>query len=76
MGEEHEKILSDVTYFFNSRGLLKADNSTAVKAVLPAAGTPGAQRSGWQIKDVIENYLIIIGYSLKLENCVECYENY
>lgn len=76
IGEEHEKILSDVTIFFNSRGLLKADNTDSGETVLPAAGTPHAQRSGWQIKDVIENYLIIIGYSLKLENCVECYENY
>jgi hypothetical protein len=72
IGENDEKTISDITYFFNSRGLLNAGSPKANGQVLPVSGT--SDISGWTVKQVIENYLVLIDYTLKLEKTVVCYE--
>jgi hypothetical protein len=94
-----EKTISDITYFFNSRGLLIADSDPkAGGEVLPAAGKADADRPdplapirngglltgleasaskagpGWTTRQIVENYLTVIDYTLKLEKTVSCYE--
>ncbi len=77
-----EKILSDITYYFNSRGLRRDAGQTGnngaetVAKILPQTGAPGPDRSHrWTVKQIVANYLDLIDYTLKLERTVECYEN-
>ncbi len=72
IGEKDEKTISDITYFFNSRGLLDAGSTKADGEVLPVSNSTDV--SGWTIKQITENYLIVIDYVLKLEKTIECYE--
>jgi len=72
IGGKDEKIISDITYFFNSRGLLNASSSKSSGEVLPITSTTDI--SGWTIKQIIENYLVLIDYTLKIEKTVYCYE--
>lgn len=76
LGGEDEKILSAYTYYFNSGGLrLDADGGATVRGkVLPKAGTPHAAGSGWTMRNLAENYLLVIDYVLQLEKTVDCYE--
>ena len=69
---KNEKTISGITYFFNSRGLLDAGSAKAGGEVLSGSNAPGAD--GWTIKQIVENYLVIIDYVLKLEKTLECYE--
>ena len=82
-----EKTISDITYFFNSRGLLTVDSNTKTGGeVLPTAGKTDTDGSapleaftskagpGWTTRQIVENYLRVIDYSLKLEKTVSCYE--
>jgi len=73
---EDEKIISDATYYFN-HGVLRTTGSSDSKTsgeVLPAANAAGTDRPHWTIRQIIENYLIVIDYVLKLEKTVQCYE--
>lgn len=72
IGEKDEKTISGITYFFNSRGLLDAGDPKADGQVLPV--TNSTDVSGWTIKQIVENYLIVIDYTLKLEKTLDCYE--
>lgn len=73
IGEKDEKTISDITYFFNSRGMLNAGSAKSGGEILPAPDAPGV--SGWTIKQIIQNYLILIDYILKYEKNMEtCYE--
>jgi hypothetical protein len=73
IGEKDEKTISDITYFFNSRGLLDAGGTKTSGEVLPAADPSGV--TGWTVKQIVQNYLILIDYVLKYERNVEtCYE--
>lgn len=73
---QDEKTLSDITYFFNSRGLRSpSDSNTKTgREILPEASSAGAGRS-WTIKQLVTNYLVIIDYALQLERTVDCYES-
>jgi len=72
-----EKILSDVTDYFNARGLRRDDagdrDPETGAEVLPGAGTPDPGRPHWTVRQIVENYLTLIDYTLKLERTVECY---
>jgi len=73
---EDEKIISDATYYFN-HGMLRTTGSSDSKTsgeVLPASDASGSDRPHWTIRQIIENYLIVIDYILKLEKTVQCYE--
>lgn len=76
LGGQDEKILSAYTYYFNSGGLRRdADGGATVRGeVLPETNTPHAAGSGWTMKNLAENYLIVIDYALQLERTVNCYE--
>jgi hypothetical protein len=69
-----EKTISDVTNFFNSRGVRNTGDPKTDRKVLPQASAADADRPGWTTKQIIENYLQIIDYALKLENSMKCYE--
>ena len=73
IGANDEKTFSDVTYFFNSRGLLTARSTEASGEVLPKPSSTNI--GGWTTKQVAENYLILIDYTLKLERTVSCYDS-
>lgn len=67
-----EKIISDFTYYFNSGGVRRESNPDG--EILPEAGSPDTDRPRWTLKQLAENYLNLIDYTLKLETTVECYE--
>lgn len=69
---EDEKIISNIVYFFNSRGLLKTGNPKSDGEVLPVTDTTDV--TGWTIKQVIANQLILTDYVLQLEKTRDCYE--
>lgn len=71
IGEEDEKIFSDITRYFNHADKLYKTGDTATAEVLPSARASNA--SGWTIKMIANNYLMLIGYSLQQENCIECF---
>lgn len=73
IGEQDEETISDITYFFNSRGLLTARSTKTSGEVLPAPDAPGV--SGWTVKQMTVNFLILVDYILKYEKNTEtCYE--
>lgn len=73
IGESDEKTISSVTYFFNSSGLLSAISSEASREVL---STPDPTHlGGWTVKQIVENYLTLADYAMKLEKVVSCYES-
>lgn len=75
LGGDDEKTLSVYTYYFNSGGLRVAgSDSKAGPKVLPAAGPARAGGSGWTLRQLAENYLIVIDYTLKMEKTIGCYE--
>ena len=74
LGGEDEKILSAYTYYFNSGGLRAATGDPAGGEVLPETGASHAAGSGWTLKNLAENYLLVIDYVLRLERTVQCYE--
>lgn len=74
IGEQDEKTISGITYFFNSRGLLDASSAKTSGEVLPATDPSGV--TGWTVKQIVQNYLVLIDYVLKYEKNVEaCYES-
>jgi hypothetical protein len=73
IGGKDEETISDITFFFNSRGLLSAGSTKADGEVLPE--TDKTNFSGWSTRQLVENYLILVEYALKLEGTVACYES-
>ena len=73
IGGNDEKVISDITFYFNSNGLLIARSAETSREVLPTANK--THISGWTIKQLTENYLILVDYVLKLEKVINCYEN-
>lgn len=72
-GENEEETISDITYYFNSGGLLTARNTETSREILPTTDT--TRVSGWTIKQIIDNYLALADYALKLEKVNKCYES-
>lgn len=72
LGVKDEKTLSDITFYFNSRGLLTASDNSADRKGMSEASS--ADITGWTIKQMTENQLILVDYILKLEKTVNCYE--
>lgn len=72
-GKNEEETISDITYYFNSGGLLTARSSEASGEVLPATDT--TRVTGWTVKQIVDNYLTLADYALKLERVVSCYES-
>lgn len=72
IGGNDEKVISDITFYFNSNGLLTARSAEASREVLPT--TNKTRISGWTVKQLTENYLILVDYVLKLEKVINCYE--
>jgi|GEM_PF-5355266 hypothetical protein len=74
IGEEDEKILTDVTDFFNNRGMLSTDVETN-KTVLPTTGTTDINKTHWTIKLFVENYNKLVKYALEWEKTYEtCFD--
>ena len=75
IGGKDETTISDITYFFNSHGLLSAGDPRPSGEVLSETDEADINRPRWTVRQVVENYGIIIEYVLKLERTVECYES-
>ena len=72
-GENEEETISDITFYFNSGGLLTARSTEASGEVLSATNT--THITGWTVKQIVDNYLALADYALKLEKVVSCYES-
>lgn len=75
LGVKDEETISDITFYYNSGGLLTArgDNPASGKSV-PETDTASAYKPDWSVKQLVENYLILTDYVLQLERTVNCYE--
>ena len=73
IGGKDEKGISDITYYFNSNGVLSAGSTEADGKAVPKADP--SRISGWTTKQLVENYLVMIDYALKLERSISCYES-
>jgi hypothetical protein len=79
IGGDDEKTIDDVTNDFNNGGVFAPANSgteTGAKvlsaSVAPNAGSPAKQR--YTVKQIVENYLAVINYTLQLEETIKCYQ--
>ena len=78
IGGKDEKTIDGISLYFNNGGVLNGtgDSKTNGK-VLPASGAPdpgNPVKQRYSVKQIIENYLTVIDYTLKLEKTVNCYE--
>lgn len=73
LGANDEKIIDDVTDYFNS-GVFKAGNSKADRKVLSTSGKANASNPRWSVRQIVDNYIVVIDYALKLEKTIDCYE--
>ena len=73
LGVNDEKIIDDITDYFNS-GMFKASNSKADRKVLPATGKTNSASPRWSVRQIVDNYILVIDYALKLEKTINCYE--
>jgi len=73
IGGKDEKSISDITYYFNSNGKLSSGSTEANGKAVSKADP--SHISGWTTKQLVENYLVMIDYVLKLERSISCYES-
>lgn len=74
LGVEDEKIIDDVTTYFNSGMLSRNSNSEASGQVLSTTSEASSSNPRWTIRQIVDNYIIVIDYSLKMEKTLNCYE--
>lgn len=73
LGGNDEKTISNITYFFNSHGLLSAGDSASGGKVLSQTGEASIDRPRWTVRQIVQNYGVVIDYVMRLEKTVECY---
>jgi hypothetical protein len=80
LGRDDEKVISDITSYFNVGGLLQpvsTGNSKTSGKNVSKAGTSDINRPHWTIKQIAINYGLIAKYAVGLERVtVSCYENH
>jgi cell division protein FtsB len=74
LGVEDEKIIDDVTTYFNNGVQSRSGDSKTGGQVLPAASKADSVNPRWTIRQIVDNYIIVIDYSLKMEKTLNCYE--
>jgi cell division protein FtsB len=80
LGVDDEKKIDNISAYFNAGGVLDsiAGNPKADEKVLPKTGKADAGhpvRQRYSVKQIVENYLTVIDYTLQLEDTVKCYES-
>ena len=73
LGVEDEKIIDDVTSYFNSGMQSRGSDSKASGQVLPTTGKADVTNPRWSIRQIVDNYIIVIDYALKMEKTNQCY---
>ncbi|MEN6567814.1 MAG: hypothetical protein ABFC57_16145 [Veillonellales bacterium] len=74
LGVEDEKIVDDVTTYFNNGVRSRSSDPKIGRQVLPAASKADTFNPRWTIRQIVDNYIIVIDYSLKMEKTLNCYE--
>ena len=76
IGGNDEKILSDVTDYFNAHGVLPGpDSAKSNDKSVSSSRQAGAGKPNFTVGQVIQNYVKLVTYTVALENgTVFCYE--
>ncbi|MDD5292576.1 MAG: hypothetical protein PHY46_05310 [Candidatus Omnitrophica bacterium] len=73
LGAEDEKIIDDVTLYFNNGVFSRGGDSKASGQILSTTGKADAYNPRWTIRQIVDNYIIVIDYALKMEKTIQCY---